>query len=322
MRPVIPRTRFRVDLAKIPAFHWQMAFSTAVILAVIVVGNRLTSIHVQGFGAISIAIALSIAGMLPIPLYWHEKGKSKLRDASLTIPWALILAAILPFPVAVAARLGMNTSLRDTYFAGLDQSLGVSVPGVMAWASGHWLGELANGSYVFLIPMIPICILLPALTGKVKHAQQFLTANLIAFAVGLPLFALLPAVGPWYGYHFSPSPTEASCQLSLMALRTPGPYIFQLNGVVCFPSFHVIWAILCARAVWCFWPLRIPVSVLSALIVLSTMTTGWHYFVDVLAGAIVASLSIVGGELLYRHSMRNEIQTDRGLRAASVRNRI
>jgi len=302
MNWIAPLARFRVDFAKIPAFHWQMAFSTAVILGVLFIGNALTSVHVQSLGGTSIAVTLLTAGILPLPLYWHEKGKNKLRDAALAVPWAMVFATILPFPVAVAARLGMGMSLRDNSFAWLDQSIGVSVPGVMAWASNHWLGELASTSYVFLIPMIPICFLLPALTGKVKHAQQFLTANLIAFALGLSLFTLLPAVGPWYGYHLSATPDQASCQLSQLVLRTPGPYVFHLNGVVCFPSFHVIWAILCARAVWCFWPLRIPVSVLSGLIVLSTMTTGWHYFVDVLAGAIVASLSIVGAKLLYHLS--------------------
>jgi membrane-associated phospholipid phosphatase len=29
------------------------------------------------------------------------------------------------------------------------------------------------------------------------------------------------------------------------------------------------------------------------MIVISTMTTGWHYFSDVLAGLIIASLSIL-----------------------------
>jgi membrane-associated phospholipid phosphatase len=54
----------------------------------------------------------------------------------------------------------------------------------------------------------------------------------------------------------------------------------------------VIWAILCARALWGFKLFRIPLAVLATMIIFSTMTTGWHYFCDVLAGVILAFLSI------------------------------
>lgn len=127
-----------------------------------------------------------------------------------------------------------------------------------------------------------------------KHAREFLLANLAAFAIGVPLFALLPAVGPWYYYHFTPNSAQASCWAQLLSLRNPHPYLFQEQGatVICFPSFHVIWAILCVAALWGFRPLRIPVVLLSGLIVVSTLTTGWHYFSDVLGGIAVAAISM------------------------------
>jgi membrane-associated phospholipid phosphatase len=148
--------------------------------------------------------------------------------------------------------------------------------------------------------MLMVSYFLPALTGKVKAAQQFITSNLIAFAVSVPLFGLFPAVGPWYGYHLPANPVQAACQQSLFLLRAAGPYSLQLYGVVCFPSFHVIWVLLCANSLWCFKLLRIPVAILSALIILSTMTGGWHYFVDVLAGLLVAAAAIAASRALSR----------------------
>jgi membrane-associated phospholipid phosphatase len=59
-----------------------------------------------------------------------------------------------------------------------------------------------------------------------------------------------------------------------------------------------MWAILCARALWGFKPLRIPLAALSGMIILSTMTTGWHYFSDVLAGVLLAAVSIYFADLL------------------------
>ena len=67
----------------------------------------------------------------------------------------------------------------------------------------------------------------------------------------------------------------------------------QEAGVVCFPSFHVAWAIFFVAALWGFRWLRIPAVIVSAMVILSTMTTGWHYFVDVLGGIVLAVISIV-----------------------------
>ena len=63
--------------------------------------------------------------------------------------------------------------------------------------------------------------------------------------------------------------------------------------MVCFPSFHVAWAIFFVAALWGFRWLRIPAVIVSAMVILSTMTTGWHYFVDVLGGIVLAVISIV-----------------------------
>ena len=215
-----------------------------------------------------------------------------MRESSLVVPWELLLAALLSFPVLIAARLRMP--LQDTLFGGVDQSLGIYVPSIEVWADHHWLGALLNRSYPWLLPFLAAAAFVPALMGKMKHAREFLVANLVAFAIGLPLFALLPAVGPWYCYHLAPNPAQAACWAQFLALRVPGPYIFQEQaaGVVCFPSFHVIWAILCASALWGFRSIRIPVALLSLMIIASTLTTGWHYFSDVLGGVVIAALSM------------------------------
>ena len=80
-----------------------------------------------------------------------------------------------------------------------------------------------------------------------------------------------------------------------MTLRLPGAYVFGSTavGVVCFPPFHVVWAIFSAATLWGFRWLRIPLVLLSGMIILSTMTTGWHYFADVLGGILLAVISIV-----------------------------
>ena len=275
-------------------FHWLMAALSLVVLSVLLAGSRATLIRTQDAGTLWMGAGLTIAMMLPLPAHWQMKGEKELRDAALCIPWGLLLAAALPSTVAVAGRWGMGSGFEDGELRRLDEALGVHVPGLMEWASRHWVGMAANRSYTLLYPMLAAAFLLPALTGKVRTARRFQVANLIAFALGMVLFALLPAVGPWYGYHLAPNPAQAAVERSLVLLRTPGPVRVEPFGVVCLPSFHAIWAVLSVDALWCFRGLRIASAVLGGLILFSTMTTGWHYFADVAAGVAVAVAAITG----------------------------
>ena len=272
-------------------FHRRMAYCLLLILSISIAGGKLTQIHTNVSGRI-VAIIAMFAMIAPLPLYWNEKGRTKHREAALVIPWAVLFAATLSFPTLIAARL--RFPLQDSLLGRIDESLGVHVPGIVKWANHHWLGTLINSSYPRLLPLLAAAAFAPALTGNMKRAREFLLANLVAFAIGLPLFALLPAVGPWYYYHLAPNTPQADCWAQLLALRLPVPYVFQdqAAGVICFPSFHVIWAILCAAALWDYRFLRVPIALLSAMIVASTITTGWHYFSDVVAGIAVAALSM------------------------------
>ena len=280
------------------AFHIKMAYGCAAFLAFSLLGCYLTSVHVQDTATSIIALTSCLAMVCPLPIYWHEKGREDMRDAAMTIPWFLLLVVLLPIPIDALARLGLP--LQDSRLARIDEIFGVHIPQIKAWASHSLLGKLANRSYPLLIPLLPISFLIPALTGRVKYAQRFLLSNLVAFAIGLPLFCLAPAIGPWYIYNTTPSAAQALCQSTFLVMRNPDLPAVSTYGVVCFPSFHVIWAILCAAALWTYKPLRVPIALLCGLIILSTMTTGWHYFSDVIAGAAVAVLSIKAAVLLTR----------------------
>jgi membrane-associated phospholipid phosphatase len=280
-----PQSRLR----RLHSFDLWMANVSGLFLAVSAAVCIFTSARVDHVGSTLVGLGVTLAMVAALPLYWHEKRRPEMRDAALTIPWILLLAVILPIPVDAGARLAFP--LQDIQLMHADHALGVSVPGIMTWAARHWPGRCINRTYQLLMPLLAIAAILPALTGKVQEARRFLFANLLAFIIGVPLFTLMPAIGPWYGYHLETTPLQMKGQADLLALRVSGPYSIHPAGIVCFPSFHVIWAILCTVALSGFKPLRVPVCILSGLIILSTMTTGWHYFSDVLAGAAIAAVA-------------------------------
>jgi membrane-associated phospholipid phosphatase len=63
------------------------------------------------------------------------------------------------------------------------------------------------------------------------------------------------------------------------------------SGIVTFPSFHVVLALLPVLALWPRRVLRPFLALVSAAICLSTLTTGWHYATDGIGGLVVTILA-------------------------------
>jgi membrane-associated phospholipid phosphatase len=71
------------------------------------------------------------------------------------------------------------------------------------------------------------------------------------------------------------------------------------EGLVVFPSFHTTLAVLCIFAARPLRILKIPLLALNLLIILSSPAEGAHYFVDIIAGILLAALtmSLPGSDL-------------------------
>lgn len=288
-------------------FNIQAALAFAAFLTFAIVGCRQASIILPDPRILLLAVFAYVAVFSPVPAFWHFRHHPGHREATLALFWVFAFACTVPSVVDVCGRSRMP--LQDFNLARLDNMLGVNVPAIAAYAGQHRLGHLINATYPMLIVFfIPLAVLAPAIFGRWIAAREFLAANVIALIIGLTAFTLLPAVGPWYGYHIPPDVGQTYCQTGLLLLRMPGPIAPHAAGIVCFPSFHVIWTILCTRALWTFRRFRLPVGLFAGMIVLSTLTTGWHYFVDVIAGFAVAYISIrIASRLIY-----NQPQPDDG----------
>ena len=236
-----------------------------------------------------LAIAVVTAVLCLPGLWWHDRGELERRDASLALPgvWLFVASRFMPASVLWGTRQGFP--LRDGFLAAMDRALGVNVPAVAVWIQLHpHLAAVSAWVYHSLYYLLPAAVFLPALAGRKRAAWRFLVSNVIAFVAAIPLFTLFPAIGPWVGQSaFVPNAEQFASEASVYALHA-GQAGTAVH-LVCLPSFHVVWALLSAAALWSIRPLRIPASTLAALIVLSTLTTGWHYFADVVAGIVFAA---------------------------------
>jgi membrane-associated phospholipid phosphatase len=124
--------------------------------------------------------------------------------------------------------------------------------------------------------------------------------------VTLAIFTFVPAVG---AYAYLRVPAEHYANLApiltfeqmqhLEAMRNGSwPVIRDMEGLISFPSFHTVSAILFGWALFPVRKLRWWALALNAALIASTPVQGAHYFIDILGGALVAAYAILVAPLL------------------------
>jgi membrane-associated phospholipid phosphatase len=289
-----------------PLPSWRFHLVVAAICSVLFVLGWIWSTvqHIsRSNGANVVVIVIICAVISPVAAHYWEKRQLDRFDAVLMIPWGLVLGMCIISIVEVSGRA--RFPLRDLDYGAIDTWLGVSVPGIRSWSLDHFAGRFCTACYPLLNWFLLAALLVPALCGRAVAAKTFVLANGIAFLISAPIFTLWPAIGPWYAFHTSASPAQLAIQREILGLHA-GVASFDVAGVVSFPSFHVIWAILSAACLSTFRMLRIPAIILCALVIASTMTTGWHYFCDVLSGGIIAAAALVAARVVERRTRMAE----------------
>jgi membrane-associated phospholipid phosphatase len=212
---------------------------------------------------------------------------------------------------AVLSYLGTSLSLPllDAGFARADAALGLDWLAALDLANA-WplLGRVLRAAYATSMPQVLLVFLVLASTRQLGRLADFLalftatslativTASLLpaagAFVYFDPPAALRRVVGAdagiWHLAHF-----EA---LRSGAMRTIDPG--TIEGLVTFPSFHAALAVITVWALWRTRWLALPALALNALVIVSTVPVGGHYYIDVVAGIAIAAAAV--GALAWR----------------------
>ena len=185
----------------------------------------------------------------------------------------------------LSARLPV--ALLDARLAAADAVLGFHWP---LWAAAvtaiPTLPRLLHAIYFSLIPQFLLIFLIAAVcTDRRRLAELFWSVS-IAATLTCSLSGLIPALGakPYFGV------AGADWVHDLTRLREPGQLVFklqQMTGIVSLPSFHTELAVIFAWAARRTGLLGWAVAVLNAVMIVSTLTVGGHYLVDVVAGGRV-----------------------------------
>jgi membrane-associated phospholipid phosphatase len=209
---------------------------------------------------------------------------------------AQVVAFAACYIVLMYALATLTGPLVDAELASFDDWCGLTATSVRHWSNAHpAIAKVLNVAYDTLLLQTALAVAVLGLGNDRRRLTAFVAAFMIAALMALGLFVVFPAEGPFARFGFNPLPDQATFLEHFHSLRDGSRSIVSLRaseGLITFPSFHVTWAILLT---WAFRGRRVLFAagvVLNSLIVLSTMTTGWHYFADVLGGAAIALAAI------------------------------
>ena len=264
------------------------------LMAIVLGSTVVTEIFVSGiihYADVWVAMAV-FPYLLPfvfLAWYCHWVRYHRMRDLLLCAIWPFALSVVAGPLVEIAGR--SSFPLVDGALARIDGYTFQTVT-VVRWLQ-HFppLSSAFDAVYVFLSPPLVLApLLVTNFCRQPNAARRYIVSVTIALVLTTLLFALWPAAGPWTVEGFRPNEVQAAAESHLLALKLhhPVPGTARSAGIVSFPSFHTIIAVLAASALWNIRWIRWVGLVVCVGICLSTVTTGWHYVIDVLGGLGVA----------------------------------
>jgi hypothetical protein len=269
----------------------------------------LLAVSVSNFSLEPLAFGTTVAVAVVFGLiaYVYAFAKGEAADPKLifslgSISQLVLLTAIVG-PLSYVANAA-NWPLQDQAFLIIDRAMGMDPEPIARFVDAHpTIGHWLSVGYGFIKwPLLAIPIIF-TMTLRLVRLQLFIAALCFALIVTIAISCLAPAIGTFYGMHLSPEGFPSlntamyAAQLrDIVALRNGTLRhleLFQLAGIVSFPSFHAASAVL---YMWALWPVRGFASLsiaMNTLMILATPIVGAHYMIDVIGGILLAAGSIV-----------------------------
>jgi membrane-associated phospholipid phosphatase len=203
----------------------------------------------------------------------------------------------------IAMHYSSSFDLWDATFASTDEIFYLDWPSLLRWVDTHRsIADILSYAYGSYTQQAIAVVIILSILGQYRRLQMLVLAFQISALSCSAIAAFMPAVGeypfrkinPTFEFQWVPSAATSSVP-EVMQLRTDTPLIpfDNFQGVITFPSFHAALGFL---FLWAFWKtpvVRWIAFILNVTMIASTPIIGGHYFIDVVAGLLVAFTSIL-----------------------------
>ncbi|HSU02941.1 MAG TPA: phosphatase PAP2 family protein [Nocardioides sp.] len=217
----------------------------------------------------------------------------------------------------------VNERLWDTELARADRLLwlGRDPADVLHQALGTgWMTWLMSGVYVLWIGLVPAMLAIALVwTRRSRTGELYVTAVSFNWLLGVAVYYLVPSLGPIYSApgDFADLPATFNTDVQQLLLDDRVAVLAgawdtrAVQTIAAFASLHVaITVTTCLVAELIRLPhwIRGSAWTFAFLTSLSTVYLGWHFFVDVLAGAVVGVAAVVLAAVATGHPLRRREQ--------------
>lgn len=242
-----------------------------------------------------------------------EEWRRVARDRWPASHWMFALSGVAAWYLCYAAFRNLksfvpfvNGGLEDPWMARLDSALflGHDPAGLLHTLLGTGIAaRLFSAVYIIWIFLVPVSIAIALVwTRRRRAGAWYVTAVSFDWLLGAATYLMLPSVGPIYSdpNQFSDLPETyvSRLQESMLADRMAvlaDPATADLQTIAAFASLHVgIMVTICLIAELIGLPrwVRLASWVFLGLTVLATVYLGWHFFMDVLGGAVIGAFAV------------------------------
>lgn len=247
-----------------------------------------------------------VAGVhvLGVGAFWQAarmlRRGSKWRPLLVWLPLAVIPMVYAELPLLM---LGAGSGYHDaqvqwierTMFGGSSPAatLAPTIDRALGTAPSLVLSELLHVGYLSFYPIIYAPLVLLALRRETRLFGIAVAGLTLVFLVGFLAFILFPVQGPRYLWPTPPAVPDGMVRALTVRVLEAG----SSRGTA-FPSLHVAIAVTQSSfALQWHRSLGLVLSTLTALLAAGAVYGGYHYVVDIIAGA---ALGLVAGAILRR----------------------
>lgn len=232
----------------------------------------------------------------------------------------LMLLSSLVAGIIAHAGLRLKRPFVDRALQFADWLLMIDTPAWVFAVSRHpVMAHALAAFYNSTVPVVIITAFALSIVGTKDRTWELVYAYSAGIIICSLIFAAFPAIGTFAFAGINPEtapglPVSAG-RFHLKAVEyyrygsAPVVDIAKFNGVVTFPSFHTIMAIIVAYALRGFGALSYAAALWSALVIVSTVPIGGHFVIDIIGGgSLRLALLLLAKTLARPKSVRATVQ--------------
>lgn len=249
------------------------------------------------------ALLAAVSAALAGGAFVYTRYRPDPRLAAMLSGTGFLIAMSAAFSVLNFFLLTVAGPRIDGSLATLDRALGVDWPALMAFVAQYPLVNMVfQLVYISVLPQIALLVVALGLKGESRRIYELCLAVSIAAAIAMAIWTIAPSFGAFSVYDLPPAVSgklmlalDSRYAHDLVQLLAHGPGRIapdSAKGLIGFPSYHAVLALL---VVW--YAREIPVLrwgalALNTVVLVATPIQGGHHVVDVLAGFAVAAAAI------------------------------